>query len=186
MIDAEKRKEYDKKYRENNKEKRKVSQKKYYDNNKEKISIKYKEWNFENKEIKNQKNKEYNNNNKEKINIKRREREILKRKTNPLFKLKNTLRRRIFGSLKAKSWNKRNTTKDFLGCEFETVKIHLENQFVYGMNWHNHGLFGWHIDHIIPLSSAKTEEELYKLCHYTNLQPLWAEDNLKKSDKINY
>ena len=52
------------------------------------------------------------------------------------------------------------------------------------MNWENRNL--WHVDHIIPLSSAKTEEELVKLCHYTNLQPLWAEDNLKKSNKIYY
>lgn len=54
------------------------------------------------------------------------------------------------------------------------------------MSWENHGLFGWHIDHKIPLSSAKDEEELKKLCHYTNLQPLWAIDNIKKRDKICY
>ena len=50
------------------------------------------------------------------------------------------------------------------------------------MSWENQGK--WHIDHITPLSSAKTEEEVYRLCHYTNLQPLWAEDNLKKGSKI--
>ena len=61
-------------------------------------------------------------------------------------------------------------------------KEHLENQFKEGMTWHNRS--EWHIDHIVPLSSANNEEELYKLCHYTNLQPLWAEENLKKSNKI--
>jgi hypothetical protein len=54
--------------------------------------------------------------------------------------------------------------------------------FMAGMNWSNHGK--WHIDHITPLSSAKTADELYTLCHYTNLQPLWAIDNLRKHDKI--
>jgi len=95
-----------------------------------------------------------------------------KRNTNPLFKLSGILRNRIKHALKAGKLSKNNTTKNILGCDFETVKIHLENQFVDGMNWDNHGLFGWHIDHIIPLASANTEEELYKLCHYTNLQPL--------------
>jgi hypothetical protein len=50
------------------------------------------------------------------------------------------------------------------------------------MNWDNYG--DWHLDHIIPLCEAKTEEELFKLNHYTNLQPLWAEDNLKKNRKL--
>ena len=50
------------------------------------------------------------------------------------------------------------------------------------MSWENHGK--WHIDHIIPLSTANTEEDILNLCHYTNLQPLWAEDNIKKSNKI--
>ena len=51
------------------------------------------------------------------------------------------------------------------------------------MTWENHGHGGWHIDHIIPLDSALSEEELYKLCHYTNLQPLWAKDNIRKGNK---
>jgi hypothetical protein len=52
------------------------------------------------------------------------------------------------------------------------------------MSWENHGMYGWHIDHIIPLASAKDEDEIYKLCHYTNLQPLWWFDNLSKGSKM--
>jgi hypothetical protein len=77
-----------------------------------------------------------------------------------------------------------NKTTEFLGCNVLELKNHLEFQFKEGMSWNNHGLFGWHIDHIKPLSSAKTEKELYILCHYTNLQPLWAKDNLSKGNKI--
>ena len=71
-----------------------------------------------------------------------------------------------------------------MGCSPQFLKEYLENQFTEGMSWDNHSQYGWHIDHIIPLSSANTEEEIYNLCHYTNLQPLWAEENLRKSDKI--
>ena len=52
------------------------------------------------------------------------------------------------------------------------------------MTWKNHTIDGWHIDHIIPLSSAKTSKDVEKLMHYTNLQPMWAIENIKKSDKI--
>jgi hypothetical protein len=63
--------------------------------------------------------------------------------------------------------------------------LYLEKQFAPGMTWENYGIDGWHIDHIIPLSSAKGDlDQLKKLCHYTNLQPLWAEDNLKKSNRL--
>ena len=86
--------------------------------------------------------------------------------------------------LKENNLNKKYKVINIIGCDLITLKEHIEKQFKDGMNWENYGLFGWHIDHIIPLSSAKTEEELYKLCHYTNLQPLWAEENMKKGNKI--
>ena len=80
------------------------------------------------------------------------------------------------------SITKKNKTFDIVGCSPESLKEHLEKQFTNGMTWDNRS--EWHIDHIIPLSSAKTEEELYKLCHYSNLQPLWAGDNLSKGNKV--
>jgi hypothetical protein len=58
----------------------------------------------------------------------------------------------------------------------------MESLFKEGMTWDNHG--EWHIDHIIPISSGKTEDEVVKLCHYTNLQPLWKTENLLKGDKL--
>ena len=79
---------------------------------------------------------------------------------------------------------KTNKTFDIIGCAPQFLKEYLEKQFSEGMSWDNYGFYGWHIDHKIPLSSADNEEDIYKLCNYTNLQPLWATDNLKKSNKI--
>lgn len=101
-----------------------------------------------------------------------------------LYKLRHILSCRMRDLLKLKSFNKTKSFNKVIGCPPIFLKEHLEKQFTDGMSWENHGLYGWHVDHIIPLSSAKTEEEIYELCHYTNLQPLWAEDNLKKGVKI--
>jgi hypothetical protein len=103
--------------------------------------------------------------------------------TDILFKLIKVVRSRVNKIIKINDISKKNKTFDIVGCTPEFLKEHLENQFVNDMSWENYGYHGWHIDHKIPLSSAKTEEEIYKLSHYTNLQPLWAEDNLKKSNK---
>jgi hypothetical protein len=81
-------------------------------------------------------------------------------------------------------FNRNKQSLEILGCSVEEFRNHIENKFQSGMSWENYGYYGWHIDHIIPLSSAKTEKEIYELCHYTNLQPLWAKENLKKSNKL--
>jgi len=104
-----------------------------------------------------------------------------KRQTDPLCKLRDSLRFRIWSALKTK-YSKNKRTVELLGADIYTVKTFLESKFDKGMNWQNHGK--WHIDHIIPLSSAKTQDELERLCHYTNLQPLWASENLLKSNKL--
>jgi hypothetical protein len=96
----------------------------------------------------------------------------------------NNVRKRLKSYLTIKNISKKNRTFDIIGCTPDFLKEHLERQFKEGMTWDNYGYYGWHIDHVIPLSSGKTEEEIYKLCHYTNLQPLWAEENLKKSNKL--
>ena len=103
-------------------------------------------------------------------------------KTDELFRLKVTMRTRLYEILTRYQYSKRGSVFKYLGCDINTLKAHLESQFKENMSWDNYG--EWHVDHIIPLASAKNEDELIALCHYTNLQPLWAIDNLKKSDKI--
>ena len=94
-----------------------------------------------------------------------------------LFKLGRNLRNRISKFLIGRE----KRTEEILGITLEEFKMYLEKQFEDGMTWDKRS--EWHIDHIIPLSSAKTKNEIYKLCHYTNLQPLWALDNIIKSNK---
>jgi hypothetical protein len=101
-------------------------------------------------------------------------------KENPFERLKQCYRNRIRRVIK----NKKISSQTMLGCDWLTFKKHIESKFFGGMNWDNHGFFGWHLDHIIPLATAKTEDDLYRLNHYTNLQPLWWRDNLSKNDKI--
>jgi hypothetical protein len=98
------------------------------------------------------------------------------------IRVKNALRSRIKKTLKT---NPKNTsTTKLVGCTIEELKAHIENQFQNGMSWDNWSQFGWHLDHIKPLSSAKNIQEMESLCHFTNLQPLWWRDNIIKSDKI--
>ena len=82
-----------------------------------------------------------------------------------------------------KKIKKSSKTCDLLGCSFEFLKNYIEQKFVDGMNWNNMGK--WHIDHIVPLAAFDLSIEMNQKIafHYTNLQPLWAEDNLKKGAK---
>lgn len=117
-------------------------------------------------------------------------------KTDKLFKLSLNLRNLIRKSIKVNGYSKISKTNTILGCSFEEFKNHLESKFESWMTWDNHGNWNgipcelniaWDIDHIIPTSSAKTEEELLKLNHYSNLQPLCSYTNrIMKRNKINY
>jgi len=120
--------------------------------------------------------------NKTKLNKQRTENHKKRYLNDELYRFKSNLRTRTSIAFSKSRWNKNTGNEAMLGCSYETAFKHIEKQFTKGMSWSNKNK--WHIDHIIPLASAKDKEELIKLCHYKNLQPLWAEDNLKKGTKI--
>lgn len=157
-----------KKYDKKNSKNRLDRQKKYISNNRQKIKDMHKKW---------------SDNNKSNLTKYRRKYYNKKYKIDKLYRLKQLIRHRIRVVLKSKKIDKIYNLDNYLGCTLPELIIHLESKFTEGMIWENQGK--WHIDHIVPLSSAKTEKEIYKLNHYTNLQPLWAKDNLIKSNKIN-
>jgi hypothetical protein len=199
--------EYQKFYYSENKEKVNFYKKGHYQNNKEKISEKGKIYYNQNKEIVNFRNNIYYQNNKEKMcenskyyyiqnkDIIRKKNYVYveKRKLNdPVFKLSFAIRVSIRNSIKKRGYTKKSKTYEILGCSFQDFKLHLESQFQPWMNWDNYGNpkdgimelnKTWDIDHIVPVSSAKTEEELLKLNHYSNLQPLcsYINRNVKRN-----
>jgi hypothetical protein len=161
----------------------------YYSENEKKLRLYQKEYYKNNSDYIQDRVKKYRDSNLEKMRVYEKERRVNrkdylneytknKRKTDILFRLSCNLRSRTRKFLK----NKSKHTKDIIGIEMDELKSYLGSLFSEGMNWDNYG--DWHIDHIIPLSSAKDEDELFKLCHYTNLQPLFAKDNIIKSNKI--
>jgi hypothetical protein len=133
-----------------------------------------------NKDILREYGNEYYKNNKECYRLSSRKQHADKYGIDPIFTIKRNLRSRIKMFFKTKT----KSTSKLIGCNWNELKKHLESKFIDNMNWENYGYYGWHIDHIKPLSSAQTKEEMEMLCHYTNLQPLWWRDNLQKSNKI--
>uniref|UniRef100_A0A6C0LTV5 Uncharacterized protein n=1 Tax=viral metagenome TaxID=1070528 RepID=A0A6C0LTV5_9ZZZZ len=109
--------------------------------------------------------------------------QVARCKVDPEFKILKTLRSRLYHALKNQKADKKYRTKQLTGCELPFLKGYLEAKFVEGMTWENHG--EWHIDHIKPCCSfdLKEEEQQKKCFHYTNLQPLFAADNLSKGGK---
>lgn len=148
-------KEYLKRYRERHPEKTKASTKKYKDANKEKVKIARDNY----KDRKNELNK-------------------IRRATDPLWKMKVNLRTSILKSFSRINVRKDNKTVDILGCTYEEFKQYLESKFEPWMDWENHGkyngteCFGWDVDHIVPVSTAVTNQDVIRLNHHTNLQPL--------------
>lgn len=148
--------------------KRKESNSRWISKNKAKISLKSKEWNLRNPSYMREYQKKW-----AKI---------------PSHKIQKVMGNYIYILLKKRGKEKDLRTKELLGCTFEFLKEYLENKFQPGMSWENYGLHGWHVDHIIPCASFDLTniEEQKKCFHYTNLQPLWAKDNLSKGSKLNW
>ena len=152
----------DKIYRNNNKEKRKIYNRKHYQENKDNY-------------------KDYQNNNKIHIRVYNTQYKRNKRKDNIQLRLTDSLRTRIHNSINraVKSLN----TMFLIGCEIDYLMFHLQSQFTKGMSWDNYG--DWHVDHIKPCAKFDLSKPAkQRLCfNYTNLQPLWAIDNLRKGNK---
>lgn len=137
-------------------------------------------WDKNNLEKKHLIQKYYQINNRDKIFEKIKEKE----KSNTNYKLCRILRSRVGNVLRGSQ--KIGSAITDLGCSIQELKEHLEKHFQSGMTWSNWTRDGWHIDHIKPLAKfdLTDRQQFLEACHYTNLQPLWAKDNLAKSDKI--
>lgn len=160
-----KKREYSRKWRIQNKEYGKTYLKKWSKENTDKI----KEYNKKNYKKRTDYSKNYSKS---------------RRKIDPMFKLKMNLRNLIKNGLINQGYSKRSNTYKIIGIPYDEFKSYIENQFKDGMSWENYG--EWHLDHKIPISSASSEEEAYNLCYYENFQPLWAKENLEKSNNIIY
>ena len=189
LNNKEHRNYYSKNYYEINKESLLKYRKVYYLNNKEIILSKAKfnydniTWSKEERDRYNKENRIRYSKNKENIHKRRREIHLLRMENDVLYRLSKNIRTSIRESLKSNGYRKCNKTEKILGITVIEFKIYLESKFEDWMTWDNRGLYngelnyGWDIDHIIPLASAETEEDLLKLNHYTNLQPLCSKVN---------
>ena len=163
---AEKYRRY---YQENTEQKRTYN-KRYYQNNTEQMRERTRRYRRENAEQIREYKKRYTNK---------------KYKESPNFRLTVNIRAHLHRAIKEGAI-KNNSSIKYLGCSIEKLKEHLEKQFQPGMTWDNWSKDGWHIDHIKPLASfdLTDEKQLRKACHYTNLQPMWAKENLKKGARV--
>ena len=164
-------------------DKKKTSEK-YYQKNKERINKYSLKWASSNKDRVKKRLIIYNK--LERVIEKRKAYLKNKRDTNIQFKLVTNLRTRINYAILSKRSRKSNSTTNLLGCTIIELKQYLESKFLPTMTWENYG--AWHIDHIVPLSTfdLTDPEQFAKACHYTNLQPLWAEENSRKHDRLDY
>lgn len=169
---------YAKKWREENKERHKENNCKWRKENAERHRQNARNYYHANKELRAKQMKDYREQNRDALNKKKRE----AHKKFPERRLSQNLRVRLVMALKRGS-RKGSAVKD-LGCSIQELKTYLESMFKPGMTWDNYGS-EWQVDHIKPLANydLSNPEILKALVHYTNLQPLWAAENRKKSNK---
>jgi len=165
---------------------KKIADKKYREKNKEKLSKKHKLWYENNKDKWDVYIREYRENNIDKIRQIKRDYERNRKARDPLYKLISNFRTAIYQVLKESNVEKNGHYFDILGYTPEELIVHLENQFTEGMTWENYGEF--HVDHKLPISSFNIkeigDEEFMRCWCLDNLQPMWGEENIRKSNKV--
>ena len=165
---------------------KKVSDKKWREKNKNQLKNKYNEWYGKNKERRKEYHKNWREENKEKWREIKRNYEKTRKHNDPLYKLIANFRTAIYTVLKENNLNKYGHYFEILQYSPEELVGHLEKQFVDGMSWENYG--GWHVDHKLPITyfnfKEVGDEEFLKCWGLDNLQPMWGEENIKKSNKI--
>ena len=163
-----------------------ASDKRHYKKNKEKRLSYHKDWYEQNKEHRKQYLKEYREKNKDKIREIKRNYERTRKANDPIYKLINNFRTAIYQVLKESQVQKNGHYFDILKYSPENLIEHLENKFKDNMTWDNYGK--WHVDHIKPISSFQITEigdkEFMSCWSLKNLQPLWGEENIRKSNKL--
>ena len=172
-VRREKRKEYMKKYLQD-----------YYEHNKESINERNKEYYYNHHELVREQQARYQDEHREEIKNYHASYVSNKRKFDPVYKLKQQMRSNIRFAFARKGFSKQAKLNEITGISCEELCDYLLKTFRdrYKREWD--GIEQVHIDHVVPLSAAKTENEVVKLCHFTNLQLLTAKDNIMKSDKI--
>ena len=165
---------------------KKIADKKYREKNKEKLSKKHKLWYENNKDKWDVYIKEYREKNIDKIRQIKRDYERNRKATDPLYKLISNFRTAIYQVLKESNVEKNKSYFDILGYTPEELINHLEKQFKDDMTWDNYGI--WHVDHKLPITSFDIQEmgdeEFMKCWCLDNLQPMWGEENIRKSNKL--
>jgi hypothetical protein len=165
---------------------KKASDKRTYYKHKEKKLEYHKKWYSENKEKWNEYIKEYREKNRDKIRQLRRNYEKTRKANDPLYKLISNFRTAIYQVLKENRVDKNQSYFDVLQYTPEQLIVHLEKQFTEGITWENYG--EWHVDHKLPISSFNIQKmgdsEFMKCWSLENLQPMWGEENIRKSNKI--
>lgn len=152
-------------YRMNNAEKIRAQQREYRERNKEKIAQRNRANYEKNKEARAEYGKQWNAD---------------RRKSDPIFRLKDSLRTRTSAAIRRGGFTKASRLTEIMGCDWSALKAHLEKFFAPGMSWENYGT-EWVVDHHVPLASACDKDHLLRLCHHTNLRPLGKVENLRKA-----
>lgn len=212
-MTKEQRNAYMREWKKKNREKVSEQNKKYREANREKIKTYHKEWRDGNRDHLNERQRErykenpqafkertdryreahqvevresrakYNRENRQK----RTDYERSKRQSDPVYRFRSSFRSLISSYLRKKGYKGGKGVWEVVGCDFDAFLKYITGQFEEGMTLENYGPRGgcWNIDHIIPICTAETDEDLERLNHYTNLRPMWASDNYKKSQKTN-